>query len=219
MAGGWRSSRRLPVESVVVGREAVHHQVLDHDEVVQDVLPGDLQEADQPHLISLPGDRLGALDAGADRGLQHLPHGAGVNQPEDTLCKTAPYCRGRQHQLAPYRPDEHASSPDLSKEGVMMDLPGAGSYLKHLVLPPLGPPRRDEAALLLAVHHATVDLFLALDDPDHRHQHDGVPADRHHGPLQHHPQLLGQLVRQALHLDAEAHLQPALPVVARRAAS
>lgn len=65
-------SAPLPVEGVVVGGEALHHEVLDNDEVIHHVLPGYLQQANQPHLVSLPGHGLRALDASADGVLQNL---------------------------------------------------------------------------------------------------------------------------------------------------
>lgn len=74
------------------------------------------------------------------------------------------------------------------------------SHLKHLVFPSFGSPRRDETCLLLAVDHAPVDLLLSLNDTDHGHQHGGVTTHSDHGPLQHHPQLFGQLIGQTLNL-------------------
>ena len=62
----------LPVEGVVVRGEALNHEVLDNDEVIQNIFPGYFQKTNQPHFISLPRHCLGALNAGADCTLQHL---------------------------------------------------------------------------------------------------------------------------------------------------
>lgn len=61
------------------------------------------------------------------------------------------------------------------------------SYIKHLVLPAFGSPRRNEPSLLLTVNHAPINLLFPLNDANHRHQHGGVTADSYHGPLQYHP--------------------------------
>lgn len=69
------------------------------------------------------------------------------------------------------------------------------SYLEHPLLPLFWSTRWNEASLLLAVDHPSINLLLALNDAYHGHQHSGVTANCHHCPLQYHPQLFCQIVR------------------------
>lgn len=62
----------IPVEGVVMWREALNHEVLDNNEVVQNIFPRYLQKSNKPHFISLSRHRLRALDAGTDGALQNL---------------------------------------------------------------------------------------------------------------------------------------------------
>lgn len=59
----------LPVESVVMSGEALHHEVLYNNEVIQNIFPSYFKKTNEPHFISLPCHCLGALNTGADCGL------------------------------------------------------------------------------------------------------------------------------------------------------
>ena len=61
-------------EDLVVWWEALCQQVLGDDEVVQHVLPYDLQVAHEPHPVRLPGVRLRTLDPGGHCSVQDGEH-------------------------------------------------------------------------------------------------------------------------------------------------
>lgn len=43
----------LPVECIVMWGEALNHEVLDNNEIIQNIFPGYFEKANKPHFISL----------------------------------------------------------------------------------------------------------------------------------------------------------------------